>query len=90
MPRKVAGGGTAKGDPGMALGVKSGGISKKPAPEKLKKVMKKGKLPEFTFDTRSIFVSYLPFVLAWRAAPVVDERCRALLARVHRDVDGRY
>lgn len=58
LPRKVAGAGAAMA---MRVNVKSvgGGIAKKPAAEKLKKVMKKGKLPEFTFDTRSIFVSSL-------------------------------
>ena len=42
---------------GQGLGIKSGGGVTKAAPEKLKKVMKKGKLPEFSFDSRSIFIN---------------------------------
>lgn len=39
------------------LGVKDGGIVKGGPANKLKHVMKKGKLPDFKFDDRSIFVS---------------------------------
>ncbi len=54
--RQVAAGKGAK-DAAHGLGIKSGGGVTKAAPDKLKKVMKKGKLPEFSFDPRSIFIS---------------------------------
>ena len=40
------------------LGVKDGGVVKGGPLNKLKHVMKKGKLPDFKFDDRSIFVSF--------------------------------
>ena len=61
-------------------GEKSGTMSKAPprgivkaAPNKLKKVMKKGALPPFSFDDRSIFVSCLPRAMG-------DARGAAVLA----------
>jgi len=51
--RKV---GCAGKEAGGAMGVKGAGIVKA-GPEKLKRVMKKGKLPDFTWDARSIFIN---------------------------------